>query len=218
MGLNELHTLLRNAVQKEDYIEAGRISDILQTRLYGTTDNPDLQKSRRRRMSWRGLGAAPWLTERLDALNYTFPTTIQINAMEAVNAILNTTTDDTDLSLEERMDQNAMDMGVVISGTTGSGKTLAYLVPLLSTLSDSLFLRQRIRVGAEEMVGDTTGDLLDRVAVVTSPVVRSNSRKQTRQPGAIATGASLSTLGQSGKDVTSPLAAPVVRATSVTSA
>jgi superfamily II DNA/RNA helicase len=104
---------------------------------------------------------------------------------------------------------NNKDMGVVISGTTGSGKTLAYLVPLLSTLSDSLFTRQRLRVGAEENVGDTTDDLLGRVAVVTSPVVRSNSQKPIRQ-GPIATGAALSSLGKSGKDVKSPLALVVV--------
>ena len=85
-------------------------------------------------------------------------------------------------------------------------KTLAYLVPLLSTLSDSLFTRQRLRVGWEESVGDTMGDLMERVAVVTSPVVRSRARKQIRQKGAIATGASLSTLGKSGKDVKTPLA------------
>jgi len=222
MGLNELHTLLRDAVQSQDFVQAGRISDIMWNRLYGDKDrnnikdasNPDEKRSKRRKMSWRGLGAAPWLTERLDALNYTFPTTIQITAMEAVNAILNDTTTDEQLmqstSLTERVDLNDKDMGIVISGTTGSGKTLAYLVPLLSTLSDSLFKRQRMRVGAEEMVGDTTGDLLDRVAVVTSPVVRSNSRKQTRQGGAIATGASLSTLGKSGSDVKSPLALVVV--------
>jgi len=214
MGLNELHTLLRDAVKEEDYTEAGRISSIMFKRLYG--DDSSMtgaeKRSRRRRMSWRGLGAAPWLTERLDALNYTFPTTIQINAMEAVNAILNTTDDELieTISLEERIDLNDKDMGIVVSGTTGSGKTLAYLVPLLSTLSDSLFKRQRLRVGAEEMVGDTTGDMLDRVAIVTSPVVRTNSRKQTREAGAIATGAALSTLGESGKDVKSPLALIVV--------
>jgi superfamily II DNA/RNA helicase len=100
-------------------------------------------------------------------------------------------------------------MGIVISGTTGSGKTLAYLVPLLSTLSDSLFVRQRIRVGAEENVGDTTDNLLERVALVTSPVVRTNSQRPIRQ-GAIATGAAISTLGKSGKDVKSPLALLVV--------
>lgn len=209
IGLNELHTLLRDAVQKEDYVEAGRISNVMLSRLYGNDPNvtEEEKRSQRRRMSWKGLGAAPWLTERLDALNFTFPTTIQINAMEAVNAILNTTDAMVESSsLEERM---STDLGIVVSGTTGSGKTLAYLIPLLSTLSDSLFMRQRIRVGDEEKVGDTTGDLLDRVALVTSPVVRSNSRKQTKR-GAIATGASLATLGQSGKDVKSPLALIVV--------
>ena len=107
------------------------------------------------------------------------------------------------------MDLNQKDMGIVVSGSTGSGKTLAYLVPLLSTLSDSLFARQRTRVGAEENVGDTTGDLLERVSVVTSPVVRTNTRKPVRG-GAIATGASLVTLGESGKDVKSPLSLIVV--------
>lgn len=53
--------------------------------------------------------------------------------------------------------------------------------------------------------------MLDRVALVTSPVVRTNSRKQTRKAGsAVALGASLSTLGESGKDVKSPLALIVV--------
>lgn len=216
MGLNELHTLLRDAVRKEDYMEAGRISDILLRRLHGdelSSASDEQRRQWRRKMGWKGLGAAPWLSERLDSLNYTFPTTIQINSMEAVNAILNTTDEMVEnTSLEERVGLNQKDMGIVISGTTGSGKTLAYLIPLLSTLSDSLFLRQRIRVGAEEMVGDTTGDLLDRVATVTSPVVRSNSRKQTRQKGAIATGASISSLGESGKDVKSPLALIIVPA------
>ena len=150
--------------------------------------------------------------DRLDSLNYTFPTTIQISTMNAVNKILNATDEAIEsTTLEERIDQsNQKDMGIVVSGTTGSGKTLAFLVPLLSTLSDSLFARQRIRVGAEENVGDTTGDLLERVAVVTSPVVRSNTRRPIRKGSTIATGASLSTLGKSGKDVKSPLALIVV--------
>ena len=132
--------------------------------------------------------------------------------MNAVNKILNATDEAIEsTTLEERIDQsNQKDMGIVVSGTTGSGKTLAFLVPLLSTLSDSLFARQRIRVGAEENVGDTTGDLLERVAVVTSPVVRSNTRRPIRKGSTIATGASLSTLGKSGKDVKSPLALIVV--------
>jgi len=157
------------------------------------------------------LGAAPWLVDRLDSLNFTFPTTIQINAMESVNEILNSTDEMVEsASLEERIGMNDKDLGLVISGSTGSGKTLAYLVPLLSTLSDSLFVRQRIRVGAEENVGDTTGDMLERISVVTSPIVRTSSRRPIKRGGPIATGASLATLGKSGKDVKSPLALVVV--------
>ena len=216
MGLNELQTLLRNAVQAQDFVTAGTLSDALYDRLYpdAKNNNEDAETRRKKRkgMSWRGLGAAPWLVDRLDSLNYTFPTTIQISTMNAVNKILNATDEAIEsTTLEERIDQsNQKDMGIVVSGTTGSGKTLAFLVPLLSTLSDSLFARQRIRVGAEENVGDTTGDLLERVAVVTSPVVRSNTRRPIRKGSTIATGASLSTLGKSGKDVKSPLALIVV--------
>ncbi|CAB9496091.1 DEAD-box ATP-dependent RNA helicase [Seminavis robusta] len=210
MGLNELQTLLRQASQRQDFLEAQRLSDVVASRLYGDMTNVDdeTRRLRRRKMSWRGLGAAPWLVDRLDSLNYTFPTSVQICSMESVNAILNNTNEIVETtSLEERMGMDDSNMGIVISGNTGSGKTLAYLVPLLSTLSDSLFTRQRLRVGWEETVGDTMGDLMERVAVVTSPVVRSRARKQMRQNGAIATGASLSTLGKSNKeDIKSPLA------------
>jgi superfamily II DNA/RNA helicase len=213
VGLNELHTVLRDAVAAEDYVTAGQISDALAARLYAdySTLSSTEKRERRRGMSWTGLGGAPWLTDRLDSLNYTFPTTIQINAFQAVNAILN----DTEVaavesaSLEERVSRNQKDMGIVVSGTTGSGKTLSYAVPLLSTLSDSLFLRQRLRISDEEAVGDTAGDLVDRISVVTSPRLASNSRKQI-QKGAIATGASIATLGRSGTDVKSPLALVVV--------
>jgi len=89
--------------------------------LYGKDLSADERRLRRGRLSWKGLGAAPWLTERLDALNYTFPTTIQINALEAVNAILGDNSEDT--SMQERVDmQVEKSMGVVVSGTTGSGK------------------------------------------------------------------------------------------------
>ena len=213
MGLNELQTLLRNAALKEDFIEAGRLSDLLIYRMAG--DNPPKSEEEirilRLRMSWSGLGAAPWLVDRLDALNYTFPTTIQINSMEAVNAILDVPDEIMEVTtLEQRYEMNDKDMGIVVSGTTGSGKTISYLVPLLSTLSDSLFTRQRIRVGAEErLVGDKTDELIARVMAVTSPELRSTSRKQTRQ-GGIATGAALSSLGSSGTDVKDPLALIVV--------
>ncbi|KAG7360621.1 DEAD/DEAH box helicase domain protein [Nitzschia inconspicua] len=226
LGLNELQTLLREAVESQDFVEAGILSDELFDRLYGSSNKDnnnnimsnEEKKLKRKRMSWRGLGAAPWLVDRLDALNYSFPTTIQINTMESVNQILNSTDEMVEsTSLDERLrmsDEDSSssnkDLGIVVSGSTGSGKTLAYLVPLLSTLSDSLFARQRIRVGAEESVGDFSGDLVERISVVTSPVVQTNTKKPMRAGGAIATGAALSTLGKSGKDVKSPLALIVV--------
>ena len=124
MGLNELQTLLREASQLQDFVEAGRLSDILASRLYGEdmkTVDEATRRSRRLKMSWRGLGAAPWLVDRLDAINYTFPTSIQICSMEAVNAILNET-DVESTSMEERVDNVNSNMGVVISGNTGSGR------------------------------------------------------------------------------------------------
>mmetsp|Transcript_16049 Transcript_16049/g.37194 ORF Transcript_16049/g.37194 Transcript_16049/m.37194 type:complete len:794 (-) Transcript_16049:65-2446(-) len=237
-GLNELQTLLREAVSEQEFLDAASFSDELFDRLYGSNDDgvrmsPEEKKAKRRRMSWRGQGAAPWLVDRLDALNYTLPTTIQINAMEAVNQILSEKNSDSDVengydedgyeydeyegerTMEERINEKGKDMGIVVSGSTGSGKTLAFLVPLLSTLSDSLFARQRIRIGAEESVGDFSGDLVERISVVTSPAVQSNAKRPLRA-GAIATGASNPnpTLGKSGasavKDVKSPLALVVV--------
>jgi len=230
-GLNELETLLREAVAKEDFLEAASFSDELFQRLYGDSSevaiedmSPEEKRAKKRRMSWRGQGASPWLVDRLDALNYTLPTTIQINAMEAVNKILAEKSDgdendddedeDSDMSMEEKLEASGKDMGIVVSGSTGSGKTLAFLVPLLSTLSDSLFARQRIRVGAEESVGDVSGDLVERISVVTSPAIQSNARRQLRPGGAIAIGASNPnpSLGKSGAsvDVKSPLALIVV--------
>ncbi|KAL3918009.1 MAG: hypothetical protein SGILL_004446 [Bacillariaceae sp.] len=199
---------MREATERQDFIEAGVLSDELLARLYGRGDmSKEEKKQKRKSMSWKGLGAAPWLIDRLEALNYTFPTTIQINTLEAVNQILNVTEDEIETTtLEERVNK---DLGVVVSGSTGSGKTLAYLVPLLSTLSDSLFARQRIRVGAEESIGDFGDDLLNRISVVTSPVVNTRSKKPMRK-GAIATGAAMSTLGKSGKDVKSPLSLIIV--------
>jgi len=147
--------------------------------------------------------------------------------MEAVNQILSEKSNDNEneydedeydedeRSMEERIKDTGKDMGIVVSGSTGSGKTLAFLVPLLSTLSDSLFARQRIRIGAEESVGDFGGDLVSRISVVTSPVVQSNAKRPLRA-GTIAIGASNPnpSLGKSGAkavtDVKSPLALVVV--------
>ena len=226
MGLNELQTLLRQAVSTEDYLLAKKYRDELADRVStgayrpaGTSDSKDIDRRKMKRLSWRGLGTARWLEDRLDALNYKFPTTIQINAFEAVNTMLGALDEamngeDAPTTLEELIQRNANvgNMGVVVSGSTGSGKTLAYLVPMLSTLSDSLFTRQRIRVKAEEDVGDVADDLLARVAVQTSPIIRGQGRKQVGGGGGntIATGAAMSTLGKSGTDVKSPLALIVV--------
>uniref|UniRef100_A0A6V2EIK1 ATP-dependent RNA helicase n=2 Tax=Ditylum brightwellii TaxID=49249 RepID=A0A6V2EIK1_9STRA len=231
MGLNELQTLLRESVSVQDFDAAKLYRDELAERVSvgayrpssanGDEDEEDLRK--KKRLSWKGLGAAPWLVDRLDALNYKFPTTIQINAFESVNTILGVNDshnqeeedDDDDETLEERLmktPSDEMNMGVVISGSTGSGKTLAYSVPLLSTLSRSLFQRQRMRVKAEEDVGDVADDLLSRVAIQTSPVVRGKGTANVGGgKGVVLAGAALSSLGKGDeKDVTSPLALIVV--------
>lgn len=244
MGLNELQTSFRRAVEAQDYNQAKILSDFLSDRLsegayyYRSSLNNSVEEDRirkRKRMSWKGLGTAPWLQDRLDSLGFKFPTIIQINAMESVNAILSSLDDgqsgrvnremntitpattgssmdvETLEQLLERKGTSGLNMGLVISGSTGSGKTLAYLVPMLSTLSESLFARQRIRVKSEEDIGDVAQDLLARIAVQTSPTVRGHGRQQVGTQGqALATGAALSSLGKSGSDVTSPLALIVV--------
>ena len=228
MGLNELQTQFRLAIAREDMDAASLYRDELADRVSSgayrasgddADDEEDMQR-RRRRLSWAGLGTAPWLIERLRALEYPLPTTIQINAFEAVNAILLSDTsrgiagnggDDT---LEERLrSQTPRNMGVVISGSTGSGKTLAYLVPTLSTLSQTLFTRQRRRIKDEEDVDDLMGDLIDRVMVQTSPSVRGQGYDQVvggRGGGVTSATAALSSLGKSGTDVKSPVALIVV--------
>eukprot|EP00979_Chaetoceros_neogracilis_P017244 scaffold10194_cov279-Chaetoceros_neogracile.AAC.8 len=221
MGLNELQTLLRDAVKNEDFDEAIRLRDILAERVssgaYSPQGDGESDKRKMQRLSWRGLGTAPWLEDRLDALSYKFPTTIQINAFESVNTMLGALDGDSNFvdkeTLEElmyRKGKPGMNMGVVVSGSTGSGKTLSYLVPMLSTLSESLFTRQRIRVKSEEDIGDVADDLLARIAVQTSPTVRGHGRQQVGGKGTIATGAALSSMGKSGTDVKNPLALIVV--------
>jgi len=224
MGLNELQTLLRDAVKKEDFDEAIKLRDILAERVSSGAYSPKsdgsdstTDKRKMKRLSWRGLGTAPWLEDRLDALGYLFPTTIQINSFESVNTMLGALDDDSNIvdkeTLEEliyRKGTPGLNMGVVVSGSTGSGKTLSYLVPMLSTLSQSLFTRQRIRVKSEEDIGDATDDLLARIAVQTSPTVRGHGRQQVGGKGTITTGAALSSMGKSGTDVKNPLALIVV--------
>ncbi|KAL9181139.1 hypothetical protein ACHAXT_009944 [Thalassiosira profunda] len=223
MGLNELQTQFRQAIAREDMDVALLYRDELAERVssgaYRASDDDSEEDAQRKRqrLSWAGLGTAPWLIERLQALEYPLPTTIQINAFEAVNAILTDAEQSApqafrndDDTLEERMQsQTPQNMGVVISGSTGSGKTLAYLVPTLSTLSQTLFTRQRIRIKAEEDIGDLTGDLLDRVMVQTSPSMRGQGYQQVGGK-VTATGAAMSSLGKSGTDVRSPVALIVV--------
>ena len=243
MGLNEIQTLFRNAVSTQDYNMASKLSNELADRISNgayynnnNNNNSGIDPRKKKRLSWKGLGTASWLEDRLDSLKYTFPTTIQINAFESVNSMLGVLDDDNDNNnnqsngsssngsngssndketLEEliyRKGIPGLNMGVVISGSTGSGKTLAYLVPLLSTLSESLFTRQRIRVKSEEDIGDAADDLLSRVAVQTSPTVRGHGKKQVGggNGSVIATGAALSSMGKSGTDVKNPLALIVV--------
>ena len=204
LGLNEVQTLLRQSVEREDYKEAARLRDILRELV-------DFSSVDSKKLSWQGLGTAPWLVDRLNALKLGLPTTIQVNAFESVNSMLldyanqhNAQIDD-DL-LEDRVNLVNQDMGVVISGSTGSGKSNAFLVPMLSTLSEALFTRQRLRVKAEEDIVDVVDDLLERVAVTTSPTIQS---KQRSQVGGRDGRAALATMGK-GSDVKSPLALIVV--------
>ncbi len=128
MGLNEIQTLFREAVSSQDYDTASKLSNELANRIsngaYKYIYNGGVDKRKKKRLSWKGLGTAPWLEDRLDNLKYTFPTTIQINAFESVNSMLGLLDDDDDdeETLEEllyRKGQPGLNMGVVISGSTG---------------------------------------------------------------------------------------------------
>jgi len=221
MGLNELQTQFRLAISREDMDAAALYSNELANRVsegaYNNNSNSEETEEemqrKRQRLSWVGLGTAPWLIQRLQALDYPLPTTIQINAFEAVNAILSdaesenqqqTAADDD--TLEERIEsQQPQNMGVVISGSTGSGKTLAYLVPTLSTLSQTLFTRQRIRLKVEEdeyNMNDEMDDFIERILVQTSPSMRGQGYNQV--------GGKLTSLGKSGRNIKSPVALIVV--------
>ena len=227
MGLNELQTQFRLAIAKQDLDAAALYRDELAERVSSGIYRPDNEKGtegdekKKSRLNWEGLGTAPWLMERLNSLEYNLPTTVQINAFEAVNAILENHVTLTGLpqsnvedTLEERMDASPPNMGIVISGSTGSGKTLAFLVPTLSTLSQTLFVRERIRLKAEEDVGDVMGDLLDRILVQASPTVMRPGSSPIGVGGkkgrAALTGAALASLGKSGTDVKSPVCLIVV--------
>ena len=136
MGLNELQTQFRQAIAREDMDAAtlyrNELADRVSSGAYRDESTEEDAQRKRQRLSWAGLGTAPWLIERLQALEYPLPTTIQINAFEAVNAILSdsetarrggssrNTNNDTEDTLEERIQsQKPQIMGVVISGSTG---------------------------------------------------------------------------------------------------
>ena len=253
IGLNELQTLLREAIAAENYKEAATLRDLIADTLstsnsnIATNDNEndaavvvnhqqvlglDQDTRKYKRLSWVGLGTAPWLVDRLEALNYMLPTTIQIHAFESINemlfklqqaqqqgAVYPHVVSYPQQTLEELMQSSAEalassgekkrnNMTVIVSGSTGSGKTLAYLVPLLSTLSESLFERQRIRVKAESDVTDAADDLLSRVAIQTSPEVR--GKPGQHQINADKAKRVTMSMGKSGRDITSPLALIVV--------
>merc|ERR1711862_486445 len=77
LSLNELQTILRACIKKQNYKKASIIKNII------------LNKSNKtKNISWSTLGTIPWLIERLDALEYIIPTIIQINAMECINNML----------------------------------------------------------------------------------------------------------------------------------
>jgi len=226
IGLNELQTLLREAVASENYKEAARLRDAIADTI-SKSHSKDEDPRKYQRLSWAGLGTAPWLVDRLEALNYMLPTTIQIHAFESINEMLLTKIQNSSnkpqqqqhqQTLEELLqssveassslgedDKRRTNMACIVSGSTGSGKTLAYLVPLLSTLSESLFERQRIRVKAESDVADATDDLLSRVAIQTSPEVRGRPGRQQINENRVPL-----SMGKSGRDVTTPLALIVV--------
>lgn len=226
IGLNELQTLLREAVASENYKEAARLRDAIADTI-SRSHSEDEDPRKYQRLSWAGLGTAPWLVDRLEALNYMLPTTIQIHAFESINEMLLTKIQKSSNKPQQQHQQQTLEellqssveasssfgednkrrtnMACIVSGSTGSGKTLAYLVPLLSTLSESLFERQRIRVKAESDIADATDDLLSRVAIQTSPEVRGRPGRQQINENRVPL-----SMGKSGRDVTTPLAVIVV--------
>jgi len=139
MGLNEIETSLRVAIKYENYKEAARLRDLIKERTNSIN-----------KLSWESLGTAGWLIDRLEALDYRIPTTIQMNAFESVNDMF---------KLEKKKDNYCC----VISGITGSGKSLGFLLPMLSILSDRLFERQRIRMKRDDDLKDVADDFLDEL-------------------------------------------------------
>eukprot|EP00934_Nitzschia_sp_Nitz4_P009212 Nitzschia sp. Nitz4//scaffold107_size73032//4950//7220//NITZ4_005751-RA/size73032-snap-gene-0.85-mRNA-1//-1//CDS//3329532566//9202//frame0 len=213
MSLNEFQTRFRQAVAREDILHAEQLLLAIFDRLepaeyfehWNNMTKEEQINVNRARMTWAGMGVVPWLTTRLQELNFTTPTTIQMHAMEAVAAVLAGTNPLKASAIGLRVDPDidvVNNTGVVVSGSTGSGKTLSYLVPMLSTLSASLFSRERIRIHAAESIQDTAKDMMEHVGVAETPNLPWNqSLPQTKATP----GASVATLGKSGEDVKAPL-------------
>lgn len=105
LDMNQLQTALATAVNAEDYQLAARIRDQMQ-KVFGADEAP--------RIDWSSLGNIPeWLIDRLDRLDYRFPTEVQRRVGPAMLA----------------------GSDVLVQSQTGSGKTLAFLVPALANLS-----------------------------------------------------------------------------------
>ena len=108
--LNHLHTLLKRAIDAEDYARAAavrdRIDEVVRCMSEGSVQGGHAR-------DWSSMGVLDWLVDRVVDLGYRVPTSVQSRAA---------------VVLEEKLD-------CIIQAPTGSGKTLAFLVPSLSLLS-----------------------------------------------------------------------------------
>ena len=81
MGLNELQTQFRQAISRDDMEAAKLYRDELAERVssgaYRKDGAGEDAQRKQQRLSWSGLGTAPWLIDRLQVLKYPLPTTIQ---------------------------------------------------------------------------------------------------------------------------------------------
>ena len=109
--LNALMTALNAAVANEDYAEAGRIKKLIDAAAPAASTAT----------SWDNLPT--WLLDRLEGLDFRYPTPIQSAALNAARA-----------------------GDAVLSAPTGSGKTLAALCPLLVLCAAELIVAERAQL------------------------------------------------------------------------
>lgn len=109
--LNHLHTLLKKAVDAEDFEAAACVRDRIQEVLAQQTMH-DGSQTGAGRLDWSQMGILDWLLERAVDLGFGIPTPVQ----SRVGTVI-----------AERAD-------CILAAPTGSGKTLAFLLPLLSLL------------------------------------------------------------------------------------